>query len=89
MHSYQTFAIRLAHDLDRDQVRRALDLRGIEAGPATYAFHRIDPHAARAGAGAVPQADALHDRGLALPLYSGMRAAELDRVSAALAEAVS
>ena len=89
MHSYQTFAIRLAADLDRDPVRRALDLRGIEAGPATYAFHRIDPHAARAGGRALPQADALHDRGLALPLYSGMRAAELDRVSAALAEAVS
>jgi perosamine synthetase len=87
MHAYQTFAVRLAAGIDRDVVRRALAAAAIESGPATFAFHRLAPHAEER-APLLPEADALHERGLALPLYIGMRSAELDAVADALAEAV-
>lgn len=89
MHAYQTFATRLAPDLDREAVRAALAAAGIESGPATYAFHRLASHAGIARPVALAESDALHDRGLALPLYLGMRSAELDRVCEALAQAVT
>lgn len=89
MHAYQTFALRLAPDLDRDAVRAALAAADIESGPATYAFHRLPSHAGIARPVSLAQSDALHDRGLALPLYLGMRSAELDRVCEALARAVT
>jgi perosamine synthetase len=87
MHAYQTFALRLAADVDRAAVVAALAGRGVESGPATYGFHRLPSHPDSAR-GPLPVADALHDRGLALPLWLGMRSAELDRVSDALAEAL-
>jgi perosamine synthetase len=89
MHAYQTFATRLAPDLDRDAVRAVLAAAGVESGPATYAFHRLSSHAGIARPVPLEQSDALHDRGLALPLYLGMRSAELDRVCEALAGAVT
>jgi dTDP-4-amino-4,6-dideoxygalactose transaminase len=92
MHAYQTFAIRLAPGIDRDRVRRALADAAIESGPATFAFHRIHPHAELADppppTPPTPEADALHERSLALPLYIGMRSAELDAVTAALEAAL-
>lgn len=88
MHAYQTFALRLAEGIRRDDVISALDARDIEAGPATYAFHRLASFAG-AAAGPLPVADALHDRGLALPLFCGMRSGELDRVAEALAEVLT
>ena len=94
MHAYQTFAILLAADVDRDGVRRALAAAGVESGPATYAFHRLPAHQARARGDESPrpsslaQADSLHERGLALPLYIGMRSGELDTVARALGEAI-
>jgi perosamine synthetase len=89
MHAYQTFAIRLAAGIGRDEIRRALARAGVESGPATFAFHRLPPHLPDGEEPpALPQADALHDRGLALPLYVGMRSAELDAVARALAEAI-
>jgi len=71
--------------------------RGIEVGPATYAFHRLGSFAGSSPRGdasgvrspvGLPAADALHDRSLALPLYIGMRSTEIDRVCAALGEVV-
>ena len=87
VHAYQTFAVRLAAGVDRDRVRRALAAAAIESGPATYAFHRLPPH--QRGAASMPEADALHDRSLAVPLYIGMRSAELDAVADALGEALA
>ncbi|HKE19845.1 MAG TPA: DegT/DnrJ/EryC1/StrS aminotransferase family protein [Kofleriaceae bacterium] len=88
VHAYQTFAVRLAPGVDRDRVRRVLAAAAIESGPATFAFHRLPPHR-RAGQVPLEQADALHDRALALPLYIGMRSAELDAVVDALGEALA
>lgn len=87
MHAYQTFAVRLAAGIDRDPVRRALADAAIESGPATFAFHRLPPHLDEPRP-ELAQADALHERGLALPLYIGMRSAELDAVADALGEAL-
>ena len=89
VHTYQTFAVLLHEDCDRDRVCRLCDANDIEVGPATYAFHRIKSHArgGQAAAG-LAVADALHDRGLALPLYVGMRSTELDRVCEVLAEGI-
>ncbi len=89
VHAYQTFAVQLAADIERQAVIAAFAEAGIESTVATYAFHRIPVLAERSEARALPVADALHDRGLALPLYLGMRSAELDRVCDALAEAIS
>jgi dTDP-4-amino-4,6-dideoxygalactose transaminase len=89
MHAYQTFATRLAPDLDRGAVRAALAAAGIESGPATYAFHRLPSHAGIARPVPLAESDALHERSLALPLYLGMRSAELDRVCDALTKAIS
>ena len=61
---------------------------GIESGPATYAPHRLLPFSGCAAA-PLPVAQALHERALALPLYSGMRSPELDRVARTLEEALS
>ena len=83
MHSFQTFAVLLNERFERTDVFAHLTAGDIESGPATYAFHRLKPHL---GASALPVADALHDRGLALPLYVGMRSAELDRVVECLSE---
>jgi dTDP-4-amino-4,6-dideoxygalactose transaminase len=86
-HVYQTFAVLLAPRLDRARALAALAARGIESGPATYAFHRLPTHA-DAARGPLPVSDALHDRALALPLWPGMRSAELDRVADGLAAAL-
>jgi dTDP-4-amino-4,6-dideoxygalactose transaminase len=88
-HSYQTFAVVLEDAMSRDDVCKKLREHGIEAGPATYAFPAIDEFAQRVERRPTPVADMLHHQALALPLYLGMRSAELDRVSEALEEALA
>jgi len=89
VHAYQTFAVQLAADIERRAVIAALAAAGVESTVATYSFHRIPVLAARSESRSLPVADALHDRGLALPLYIGMRSSELDRVCEALTEAIA
>jgi perosamine synthetase len=87
MHSYQSYATLLSAGCDRARIQAALHARGIESGAATYAFHRIATFPGTAPTLAV--ADALHERSLSLPMYLGMRSAELDRVCEALEAAVN
>jgi perosamine synthetase len=91
--AHQTFAVLIADHArlpSRDQVRAYLADAGIESQVAIYAQHRIDsvrpavPAAAR-----FPVSEAVADRGLALPLYIGMRSAQLDRVCDTLAEVIA
>lgn len=81
-HAWQTFAVRLRRGTDRDAVIRKLRDSGIEAGVATYALHRLEHHSARYGLRreSFPESDALHDRGLALPLHNGLDVAEVHQV---------
>lgn len=67
----------------RDRVIDHLRARGIEAGKLSYALHRIG---SLSGARALPApaADAIVEGGLALPLHSGMRETDVDRVLEAL-----
>ena len=85
-HSYQTYAVRLADGVSRDEVRARLLDADIETGPATYAFTELGVFAEWERP--MPVSAALHARGLALPLYIGMRSSELDRVAAALTEVI-
>jgi dTDP-4-amino-4,6-dideoxygalactose transaminase len=91
MHAHQTFAVMLAADCDRATVIARLEDQNIESGVATFSIDRLDAFRELPGVAArsYPVATALHDRGLALPLYPGMRSAELDRVCAALTEAIA
>ena len=93
--AHQTFAVILGQELpsrrDRQAVQEYLHARDIETGVASFALNRLAlsrrlPDVSEC---AFPMAEALHERGLALPLYPGMRSAELDRVTEALLEAIS
>ncbi|MEM9493435.1 MAG: DegT/DnrJ/EryC1/StrS family aminotransferase, partial [Myxococcota bacterium] len=76
--AHQTFAVQLAPDRDRDAVQRRLAEAGIESGPAVFALHWLDSFGQLPGMSdrRLPVAEALHRRGLALPLFPGMRSAE-------------
>ena len=89
-HCWQTLAVRLERGVDRDRTIRALRERGVEAGIATYALHRLPYHRARHGLRSddFPEADALFDRALALPLHPGLAADDVHRVCDALLEAL-
>lgn len=91
--AHQTFAVLLADHPrlpDRDQVRGYLAESGIETQVAIHALHRLDSLRAAVPAGAsFPAAEAVAARGLALPLYVGMRSAQLDRICDTLAEVLA
>lgn len=84
--TWQTFAVRLEPGHDRDRVVTSLRRRGVEAGIATYALHRLPYHRERHAlhANDFPEADALALRGLALPLHPGLAADDVQRVCDAL-----
>jgi len=87
-HSWQTFMVVLADGIDRAAVIRALAGQGIEANlgaqcvSAQPAFARCMP------AGGSPTAQRLFRQGLALPFCEQYGAAEVARVTAALAAAL-
>ncbi len=85
-HCYQTFAVRLEEGIDRAAVIARLSERDIEAGVATYSMTRLPTLAELPKVTPCSNAELLHDQGLALPLYVGMRSTELDRVCEALRE---
>jgi perosamine synthetase len=91
--AHQTFAVQIAEHArlpSRDQVRAYLADANIESQVAIYALHRIDSVRPAAPAAArFPVAEAVADLGLALPLYVGMRSAQLDRVCDTLAEVIA
>jgi dTDP-4-amino-4,6-dideoxygalactose transaminase len=89
--TWQTFAVMLPEKTDRARVITRLRDAEIEAGPATFALHRIDSMARLPGMSAarLPIADALHDRALALPLYHELTDDEIASVVAALGRAIA
>lgn len=94
--AHQTFAVLIAEHPrlpSRDQVRAYLADAGIESQIAIYALHWLDSVRPALAAGtpgaAFPVAETVARSGLALPLYIGMRSAQLDRVCDTLAEVLA
>lgn len=81
--SWQTFAVRLAPEVDRDAVVAALRERGVGSNFGTYSLSRQPLYRAEA---VCPVASDLFDRHLALPLFPGMSDAEVDRCVDELAQ---
>jgi perosamine synthetase len=84
--SWQTFAVLLPERASRDAIRTALAALQIETQVASYGLHTLAAYAAPAAS--FPVADALHHRALALPLWNGLPAAGVERVAAALGDAL-
>lgn len=90
---WQTVAVVLPEGTDRPALRQRLRDEGIETQVASYGMHRLTAYqdapvfggveGAR-GAAALPVAERLHERGLALPLHLQLSLADVDRVCEAL-----
>ena len=82
-HIYQTYAVVVAEDRDRDGLIASLRDSGVECTIGTYALHLLDFYRRTYGCGAddCPVARALFERTLALPIYRGMSADDVARVS--------
>ncbi|MBI4511929.1 MAG: DegT/DnrJ/EryC1/StrS family aminotransferase [Deltaproteobacteria bacterium] len=87
-HAFQVLAVMLPGGVDRARVVRSLRERGIEAGVATFALHRIASLSGLPGLSreALPVAERLHDQAMALPFWNGMSEMDVDRVVGALEE---
>jgi len=71
----------------RDAVIEALDQAGIRSRPIFYPMHVMPPYAERDGI--YQNADWCAERGINLPTHGGLSEADLDRVVAALIEALA
>ena len=83
--NYQTFGLLLPEGRDRDHVVQALRALDIEAGKLSYALHTLpqfvsEAHEARELGQSFPNATALAERGLALPLWPGLSDADQSKV---------
>jgi perosamine synthetase len=76
-HTWQTFMLVLADNIDRPQLVQRLAEQGIEAGPGAVAGHlgaHFQPQHA------LPVSDLLAGQGLALPLHAGLDLKDVDFV---------
>lgn len=79
---FQAFVVRLDPDIDRDGVIRELHSHGIQSQIGTYACSQQPAYASFSGV--CPEAAAAWQQTLALPLYPGMRDADVERVAECL-----
>lgn len=87
-HSWQTFMVVLGEGIDRGAVARSLAERGIEAGPGAQCLSALEPFA-RFALAPTSNAMRLHLQGLALPFCERYGAPEVERVVAALHDALA
>ncbi|HTT95217.1 MAG TPA: DegT/DnrJ/EryC1/StrS family aminotransferase [Solirubrobacterales bacterium] len=87
--SWFVYVVRLADEVDRDAVIRALRERGIDSKSYLPSVHRF-PHLAELGyrEGQFPVAEAASAHSLALPFFPGLGEAQIERVATELAAAV-
>lgn len=85
-HTYQSYVVMLAEDVDRAGVIAALREAGIESVRGAYAVHRLEYYVRRYGyaPGDFPNASAAHDRALALPLHPEVSSDDVATVAGAL-----
>lgn len=91
LHSYQSYVVLLAEEIDRDAVIVAMKERGIETTLGTYSLHLQPYYRERFGIddSALPRATRAHHSALTLPLYPQMSDDDLATVATALAEVLS
>jgi len=80
--NYQTFGVILPQGFDRNAVREKLFERGVEAGPLSFAIHKLGSFAGSNAS--LPISEHVAARGIALPLYPQMRNAEVEEVVTSL-----
>jgi dTDP-4-amino-4,6-dideoxygalactose transaminase len=87
--SWFVYVVRLADEVDRDAVIRALRGRGIDSKSYLPSIH-LFPHIAELGyrEGQFPVAEAASAHSLALPFFPGLGEGQIERVCAELAAAV-
>lgn len=84
--TWQTYAVTVAPDVDRDQLVMGLRERGIGSNIGTYALHR-EPIYGDAGTTAdCPTSTMLFRQQLALPMYADLTRSQQERVVEQLAE---
>lgn len=90
-HSYQSYVVSLADDIDRDGVIRSMRTHDIETTLGTYGMHLQPYFVGRYGdqAERLPQATRAHHQTLTLPLYPGLAETDLDVIASGLAASVT
>jgi perosamine synthetase len=85
------YVVQVPSDADRDAVIGELRARGVDSKPYLPAIHLMSFYRERFGhrEGELPVCEDVASRSLALPFYPGLGEARVDRVSAALAEALA
>jgi perosamine synthetase len=85
------YVVRVPPGVDRDAAIGELRARGVNSKPYLPAIHLMTFYRERFGhrEGELPVCEDVARRSLALPFFPGLREAEVDRVCAALAEAVA
>jgi dTDP-4-amino-4,6-dideoxygalactose transaminase len=88
VHTWQTFMICLAEQLAREKLIEELASRGIASGPGSVSAHCLKVYQDRFGyvESTLPVSHRLHERGLALPVYTDMSADDVKQVVGALGE---
>lgn len=86
--SWFVFCVQLPANADRDQVIRELDDRDIQSKAYLPCIHLLPPYRERFGfqGGEFPVAERVADRSLALPFFTSMSEAQVERVCTALGE---
>ena len=88
-HAYHLYVVKLAEGIDRDRVFARLRAEGIGANVHYAPVHLHSFYRQRGyGEGIAPVAESVSSRLLTLPLFPAMAAGEVDRVVAALGNAI-
>jgi perosamine synthetase len=84
------FVVQVPRGRDRDEVIHALRLRGVQCKPYLPAIHLMSFYRERFGhrEGEFPVCEDVAARSVALPFFPAMSEGQVQRVAAALAEAV-
>ncbi len=88
--SWFVYTVQLPEEADRESVIRALAAEGIQSKAYLPCIHTMPPYRERFGfkGGEFPVAEAVAARSLALPFFTAMDPAQVDRVCTALAGAL-
>lgn len=85
-HSWQSYMVVLAPDIDRNRVISRMREQGVETNLGAQALHRLDYYSRRYGETdeRYPSAARLYDSGLVLPLYGRLDERQLETVTQSL-----